>query len=115
MSTAIWIGLAVIVAFFVITRVMAGPRISGEEARAKVAAGAVLVDVRSPGEFASGHIDGALNIPHTEVSQRAGELGPKDGEIVLYCASGMRSAHAARALKGAGFTAVHDLGSKAAW
>jgi phage shock protein E len=88
-------------------------RISGAEARVKVADGATLVDVRSPGEFASGHIDGALNIPVSALRRRLDEL-PSDAEVVVYCASGMRSSSAAKQLRSAGFTA-HDLGAIRSW
>ncbi len=115
MSTGIIVAVVLLVGFFIVTRVAGGGRISGVDARAKVAAGALLVDVRSPGEFSGGHIDGALNIPHTDIGRRADELGAKDREIVLYCASGMRSGHALRQLRGLGFTAVHNLGPQHAW
>ena len=115
MSTVLTILAIAVVALLLFTRFTSGPRISGEDARAKVEAGALLIDVRSPGEFASGHIKGARNIPHTDVAKRSAELGAQSSEIVLYCASGMRSAHAARALRSSGFEAVHDLGPKSAW
>lgn len=85
------------------------------EARKLVAEGARLVDVRSPGEFSSGHIDGALNIPVGEVGARAGEIGPKERPVVLYCASGARSAMAARVLKSKGFANVRNLGAMSRW
>ncbi|MDG1482538.1 MAG: rhodanese-like domain-containing protein [Myxococcota bacterium] len=88
-------------------------RISGAEAREKVAGGAVLVDVRSPAEFASGHLDGARNIPLGALRSRLDELSA-DAEVVVYCASGMRSASAAKRLRSAGFTA-HNLGPLRAW
>ncbi len=88
-------------------------RISGKEAREKIAGGATLVDVRSSGEFASGHLEGALNIPVGELRSRLDEL-PAGAEVVVYCASGMRSASAAKRLRSAGFTA-HDLGSIRSW
>lgn len=88
-------------------------RISGTDAREKIAEGATLIDVRSPGEFASGHIDGARNIPVGALGGRMGEID-QDEEVVVYCASGMRSASAAKSLRSAGFT-VHDLGSIRAW
>lgn len=79
--------------------------------RAALENGAMLVDVRSSGEFASGHLDGAINIPVGELERRTDELGNTDALIVLYCASGARSASARRALAGRGFTNVLDLGS----
>ncbi len=80
------------------------------DARKLVAEGALLLDVRSPGEFAAGHLPGALNIPVGDLGRRAGELGAKDRPLVVYCASGMRSASAAGQLRALGFAAVHDLG-----
>jgi phage shock protein E len=82
---------------------------------ALVASGARLVDVRTREEFAAGHIAGAVNIPVDELATRLGELGARDHDVVVYCASGMRSASAARLLARAGFTSVHDLGPMSAW
>ena len=64
----------------------------------------VLVDVRSPKEYARGHIEGALNIPLDELDDRADEL-PKDRPVFLYCAKGMRSTRAAHLLTARGFEA----------
>lgn len=90
-------------------------RVSGNDAHALVADGATLLDVRSPEEFAGGHIDGAISIPVQELVGRMGELGDKTGPIVVYCQSGGRSAMAKRLLEGNGFTKVHDLGGIAQW
>ena len=87
--------------------------VDGPTARKLVAAGAILVDVRSPGEFAAGHLEGARNIPVGELSSRLGEL-PKDKPIVVYCAVGARSATAAGLLAEAGYD-VRNLGKMAAW
>jgi phage shock protein E len=76
----------------------------------KLKAGAKIVDVRTTGEFEDGAYPGAVNIPLGALPTRLGELGPKDGPIVLYCASGARSAQAARLLKQAGFTDVVNAG-----
>lgn len=67
-----------------------------------------LLDVRTPGEFAAGHIDGATNIADYELAQRISEL-PRDVPIVLYCRSGNRSSSAARILESNGFTTVYDI------
>lgn len=90
-------------------------KVSPDKARALVASGARLVDVRSPGEFAGGHLAGALNIPVGELGDRVAEVGDKAKPVVLYCASGMRSASAAGILRRAGFADVHDLGAMARW
>lgn len=73
----------------------------------------VLVDVRTPDEFASGHIPGAINIPVDSLEAELDQL-PSDQEIVVYCQSGNRSAQASRILAGAGFN-VSDLGGIIAW
>jgi phage shock protein E len=88
---------------------------SGAEAQALVQKGARLVDVRTPAEFAAGHLPGALNVPVDELEQRLGELGPTEQPIILYCRSGSRSSRAARVLESAGFRQVHDLGPMSAW
>ncbi|MGQ9887998.1 MAG: rhodanese-like domain-containing protein [Aggregatilineales bacterium] len=73
-----------------------------------------LLDVRTPEEFASGHLDGATNINVQELQSRLSEI-PRDRPVVLYCRSGNRSAQAARMLQAAGFTSVYDLGGIIAW
>ncbi len=72
---------------------------------------AVIVDVRDAGEFASGHIRKAFNLPVGELPQRMRELEKfKDKPILLYCATGARSAKAATFLRKHGFGSVHNLG-----
>ena len=88
-------------------------RVDGAEAHRLVAAGATLVDVRTPEEFADGHAEGARNIPVHEVASRAGEIS-RDHPVVVYCASGARSAQAAATLSRMGYR-VHDLGTLNAW
>lgn len=74
----------------------------------------VLLDVRTLGEFESGHISGALNIPVEELAQRIAEV-PTDKTVVVYCRSGNRSAQALRILTRAGYTPVYDLGGIIQW
>lgn len=77
--------------------------------------GLVVLDVRSPGEFATGHIPGAVNIPLGELPGRLREV-PADGTVVAQCASGGRSAIAASLLLLAGAAPVENLsGGIAAW
>jgi rhodanese-related sulfurtransferase len=90
-------------------------QVSREEAHALVAQGALLVDVRSSPEFASGHLDGAKNFPVQVLGEQADKLGAKDKPIVVYCASGTRSAMARSMLKGRGFTRVYNLGAMGRW
>ncbi len=90
-------------------------RVSSSDARVLVENGALLVDVRSEGEYADGGIDGSINIPIQELASRMDELGDKNREIVVYCQSGGRSAMAKRLLESNGFSKVHDLGSIGRW
>lgn len=113
-SKIILVVLAIIVVFVLYQRFTA-VRISGSDARSLVADGAMLVDVRSPGEFSGGHIEGAVSIPIQELAARVDELGDQSGPIVLYCQSGARSAMAKRLLESKGFTDVHDMGSMGSW
>jgi len=89
--------------------------LTATEARELVARGALLVDVRTPEEFAAGHIKGALNIPLGELPQRASELGRKSTPIVLYCRSGARSGRALELLKQRGFRQAQNLGAMSRW
>jgi rhodanese-related sulfurtransferase len=91
-----------------------GP-VSGATAKSLVASGARVVDVRSAGEFASGHVPGAINIPYDELPGRASEIGPPSTPVVVYCASGSRSGVAARKLGKAGYTKVYDMQTATAW
>jgi len=70
----------------------------------------VVVDVRTPQEFAGGAYPGAINIPLDELQARISELGSKSREITLYCASGARSAYGQRGLQQMGFTNVKNGG-----
>jgi len=74
--------------------------------------GAVVIDVRTPGEYAGGHLEGAANIPLNVIGSVKDGL-PEDRKtpILLYCHSGARSASATSILKRAGYENVHNLGS----
>jgi len=77
----------------------------------------VLVDVRAPAEYASGHIPRAINIPVDEVADRLTELAShKKQGVVLYCERGGRALRAARILLSAGFSNVRHLeGDMSGW
>jgi rhodanese-related sulfurtransferase len=88
------------------------PGVAADDLHARIEAGRapVVLDVRSRDEFAAGHIGGAINIPHDEIGVRLADLGPdRSREIVVCCAMGGRAAHAASALRRAGFTDVKLL------
>ena len=68
----------------------------------------VVIDVREPFEFATGHVKGALNIPPQKLMNGAKQLAgvPKDADIVVYCRTGSRSNVAVHILHGLGYTNV---------
>lgn len=70
----------------------------------------LILDVRSPQEYAEGHIPGAINIPHNQLGSRLAEIGShKNKEIVLYCGNGGRVVTAANTLRAAGFSKLLHL------
>ncbi|TAN84552.1 MAG: rhodanese-like domain-containing protein [Gallionella sp.] len=70
----------------------------------------LILDVRSPEEYAEGHIPGAVNIPHDQLSSRLAEIGSyKNKDVVLYCKSGRRAGVAANTLRAAGFSKLLHL------
>lgn len=76
---------------------------------------ALILDVRSPGEFARGHVDGALNLPLDGFAQAYPGAGPdKSRQIIVYCQSGGRSGQAMRILKQQGYDNVINGGSVSA-
>ncbi|MBW2415803.1 MAG: methyltransferase domain-containing protein [Deltaproteobacteria bacterium] len=77
----------------------------------------VVLDVRTPEEFAEGHVPGAINVPHDQIEQRIAELEPyRDREVVLYCRSGRRAGFAGETLSRAGFAnLLHLSGDMSAW
>ncbi len=77
---------------------------------------ALILDVRTPDEFAYGHLENALLIPDYELDSRAqDELTDKDALILVYCRSGVRSAAAAENLAAMGYTNVYDMGGIIDW
>jgi rhodanese-related sulfurtransferase len=89
--------------------------VSTREARTLVARGALVLDVRSPAEYAERHVPRAINIPVEELGRRMGELGARDRDIVVYCHTGARSGAAVLMLRKARFSRVHNLGSIGRW
>jgi phage shock protein E len=74
----------------------------------------LLIDVRTPAEYESGHIPTALNIPVDEIGTRP-PAGDKDALIIVYCRSGNRSAAARKILLDLGYTNIVDFGSVSRW
>lgn len=92
------------------------PSISASELNEKLKFGKhlLVLDVRQPEEFRTGHISGAKLIPLNELQRRIKEL-PKGREIVCVCASGSRSSSAAKTLAKEGYTVLNMQGGMTAW
>lgn len=78
----------------------------------------VVIDVRTPQEYAGGHIDGAINVNVMDrnFSNLIQENAPKDKQVMIYCRSGNRSARASAIMKDLGYPTVYDLrGGYMAW
>ena len=84
-----------------------GPKVDYNEL---VKQGAVILDVRSKGEYASGHIKGSMNIAVDQLQSNLQKLKDKEQAIITCCASGMRSASAKSILKSNGFKNVYNGG-----
>jgi len=89
------------------------PEIAVEELAAVRTSG-VLVDVREPEEYATGHVPSAVPIPMGQLATRMGELD-KTSPVFVICASGNRSSAMTDLLRGAGFDAVSVAGGTGAW
>jgi rhodanese-related sulfurtransferase len=90
--------------------------VDGQALIAKMGGGLTVIDVRTPSEFAAGHLAHAVNmdLEGGQFSQRIASL-PKGAAYMVYCHSGRRSAIAAATMASAGFTTIYDLGGIAAW
>lgn len=97
-------------ALFGLTACSASPATPAAES--SISADAVVIDVRTPGEYAAGHLEGAMNID-VQASSFDSQVAAlaTDGDYVVYCRSGSRSAGAAARLAELGFTSVTDAGA----
>ena len=89
--------------------------VDAEQAQKLVDAGVKVVDVRTPAEFGTGHVPGALNIPFDQIERRASEIGDPSAPVLLYCRSGRRSAVATQSLRRLGFEEIYDLRAYDLW
>lgn len=85
-----------------------GPKVDYAEL---VKQGAIILDVRTKGEYAGGHIKGSINISVDALSANLSKLKDKNKPIITCCASGMRSASAKSLLKARGYQEVYNGGS----
>ncbi len=98
-----------VVLFFLIKKL---GEISPAKAKELLAKNALVIDVRSPEEFASGKIPNAINIPLGSLAEEIEKIcGDKNKPLLLHCLSGSRSAIGVRILKGRSYSNVHNLGS----
>lgn len=84
-----------------------GPKVDLDQL---VKEGAIILDVRSKGEYQGGHVKGSMNIPLDQLRSGLSKLDKKKA-IITCCASGMRSGSAKSILKSSGFEKVHNGGS----
>ena len=106
--TPILIIAAIVVIIFMIKKT---GQISAKDALEKLKNGALVIDVRSPGEFNSGHLAKAINIPLDEIESAVPKrVKDKSQVLLLHCASGMRSGMAKSKLIGMGYTNAFNLG-----
>ena len=92
-------------------------KISAQEAKEMIdSESLIILDVRTPGEFAGAHIKDAINIANEAIgSDRPTSLPQSDATILVYCRSGSRSAQASKKLLALGYTEVYDFGGIINW
>ena len=112
MKAKLKIGLVVSIMGLLMSLLMGEVRERRSELSALIASGALVIDVRSPREFAGIIFKGAINIPHDRIRREIG-LHEKDKKraVIVYCHSGPRAFTAKRSLESAGYTNVFNGGS----
>jgi phage shock protein E len=107
--TAILITAAVFAIFFLLKR---SGQVSAKDAQGYLKSGALVIDVRSAAEFASGHLPNAINLPLGEIeSSLPHRVQDKSQVLLLHCHSGMRSGVARKKLIALGYSNAFNLGS----
>ena len=108
-----WISLLIIaVIIAVIFMLKKNGRVSPAEAQVYLRNGALVIDVRSHGEFSAGHLPCAINIPLDELETALPRhVNDTNRVLLLHCQSGLRSGMAVRKLHGLGYRNVYNLGS----
>lgn len=92
-----------------------GPDINQGAAECAATPGAVLLDVRTPGEYREGRVPGSKNLPLDALRRAPEVIESRDTPVFVYCYSGARSRQAAGLLAGMGYTNVKNIGGIAAW
>lgn len=115
----ILLGIIVLLAVAAIQMQTEDPKtIGAQEAyeRLKSDTSVIMLDVRTPQEYAASHVEGSLLIPVQELDARVGELAPYKGKTVLvFCRSGNRSGRGAALLRERGFNALNVRGGILDW
>ena len=107
--TLVFVVIVILAVYLALKR---SSQISSKDARAHLKNGALLIDVRTAGEFGSGHLPNTINLPLDEIeSSLPRRLKDKNQVILLHCQSGMRSGVAKKKLNGLGYTNAFNLGS----
>ncbi len=103
--------IALLIAFVVTEMQRGGRRISGNElSRLVNQADARVIDIRNAQEFREGHITGSVNVPYSQIGEKAAELVKAGKPIIVVCALGQVGSAAAKTLKLAGATDISFLG-----
>lgn len=106
------IGLALVTAGILVKFILGGRADKQADVSALAKDAALIIDVRTPGEFSGGHIEGAINIPYDIVSRAIDtHEADRNRAIIVYCLSGSRSSVAKRSLMEVGYTNVVNGGS----
>jgi phage shock protein E len=109
MNTLTWIIMAGIIVFFVLKRISLLRPVA---ARQWLSEGAVVIDVRTEGEFRQGHVAGAINIPLDRLRDEIGRHAPNHEQpLLLHCLTGTRSGIGRSVLRRMGYGKVFNLGS----
>ena len=105
--------ILIVAAVGIVAKLLLGAKVDKDaDLPALMADGALLIDVRTPGEFSGGHIKGAINIPVTAITTGIEQkVKDKSKTLIVYCHSGSRSGSAKKALVRAGYTQVVNGGS----
>jgi phage shock protein E len=110
MNWNILLVMAVVLGLFVV--ITKAGQIPAKDAAKYLKQGALVIDVRTPGEFNAGHLTNTINVPLDEIEAVVpARVKNKSQVLLLHCASGMRSEVAQKKLNGLGYTNAFNLGS----